>query len=173
MAEPLNISGHTVRAVLAIRNPVLEDMDYDYSLVVVTDMGEMTYNVQLVSHYNDLATDSPFDGRESDFLAGESTSTASTGTIVAIVLVILLVFFPLSFVLWANIMRYNKCCFHQHQVVMVERDGGGRGLEKDLEVATRLTDQMNNGNNMPPSSSGAPPPYEEVEKIGVSTALSI
>ena len=65
-------------------------------------------------------------------------------TIVAIVLVILLVFFALGFVFWAK--RYNKCCFHQHQVVVVKKDAGG-GAD-DVEVATRLTDQMDNGNKM-------------------------
>ena len=125
-------------------------------------MGEMTYNVQLVSHYDNSATDSPYESRESDSSADESASTASTGTIVAIVLVILLVFFALGFVFWAK--RYNKCCFHQHQVVVVKKDGGvaGRGAEEDVEVATRLTDQMDNGNKMPPS--GAPPPLGEDEK---------
>ena len=159
-ADSLNISDHTVTAVLTIRNLVLEDMDNDYSLVVVTDVGEMTYNVQLVSHYDNSATESPNDDRESDSSADESASTASTGTIVAIVLVILLVFFALGFVFWAK--RYNKCCFHQHQVVVVKKDSGGagRGAEEDVEVATRLTDQMDNGNKMP-SSGGAPPPGED------------
>ena len=131
-AAALNVSDHTVTAVLAIRNLVLEDMDHDYSLVVVTDVGEMTYEVQLVSHYDNSATDSPYEDRENQSPADESTSTASTGTIVAIVLVILLVFFALGFVFWAK--RYNKCCFHQHQVVVVKKEG-------DVEVATRLTDQ--------------------------------
>ena len=109
----------------------------------------MTYNVQLVSHYDNSVTD-----RESNSSADESASTASTGTMVA-----------LGFVFWAK--RYNKCCF--------QKDGGGSGrdAQEDFEVAMRLTDQMDNGDKMPPSSLGAPPPYEEVEKIGVSTALSI
>ena len=92
--------------------------------------------------------------RESNSSADESASTASTGTMV-----------DLGFVFWAK--RYNKCCF--------QKDGGGsvRDAQEDFEVAMRLTDQMDNGDKMPPSSLGAPPPYEEVEKIGVSTALSI
>ena len=120
----------------------------------------MTYNVQLVSHYDNSVTD-----RESNSSADESASSASTGTMVAIVVVILLVFFALGFVFWAK--RYNKCSF--------QKDGGGSGRDavEESEVATRLTDQMDNGDKMPPSTLGAPPPYEEVEKIGVSTALSI
>ena len=63
-------------------------------------------------------------------------------------------------------------CFQQHQVVVVSSAGRGAD-DEDLEGATRLTNQMDNGNNMPQSSWVSPPPYEEVEKIGVSTALSI
>ena len=156
-AEPLNITDHFVTAVLAIRNLALEDMDYDYSLVVKTDVGENTYHVKLVSHYENSATDSHSDDRDNDSVTDESANTASTGTIVAIVLVILLVFFALGFVFWAK--RYNKCCFHQHQVVVVKKDG--REAE-DVEVATRLTEQMDNGNKM--SSAGPPPPAGEDEK---------
>ena len=145
-AAPLNITDHTATAVLVIRNLVQEDMDHDYSLVVRTDVGEMTYKVQLVSHEDNSVTASPDDdGRDNPTTVEPgATASASTGTIVAIVLVVLLVFFALGFVFWAK--RYNKCCFHQHQVVVVKKDGGGGG--EDVEVATRLTDQMDNGNKM-------------------------
>ena len=48
-----------------------------------------------------------------------------------------------------------------------------RGDFREDSKVYLIESQMDNGNNMPQSSWVSPPPYEEVEKIGVSTALSI
>lgn len=111
-ALPLNISGHSVDAVLNIRNPSEGEAGYEYFLEVTTDVGKQRYNFELEYRVNAPLIKEPEEEYE-DPSENESTDPESSGMgvgiVVAIIFIAVLVLGAIGAVVW---MKTNKkFCF--------------------------------------------------------------
>ena len=174
-ALALNVTGHEVTAVLRIYNLVESDMDFDYHLMVTTSAGEQQYDVDLVSLEDNSSRSGGGSGQPGTYGAtsgvkqGTDEAGIGTATIAVIVVVVLVVFFGISFVIWAK--RYKKCCFHDHHhghgssSIRKQEVGPGLNAAETGSTATApLTADVDHSNKQQPSEVSEENEKPESEK---------